>query len=101
MTVAQSTPAVFQIDPDTVERLVASLRADADSLAPLSAVTPVTAGPTAAFTSSLATAIACVNERTAELSREARRLADVMELTVSAAQQQDSQLSKNLGVMSA
>lgn len=88
---------VFSIDSTIVAGHTAALRRDANNLHPLNVAPVPAAGPLAVFSEALALAVDTANTRAQLLNDEARRIADVMDTTVTAAGAVDNCLCAQFG----
>lgn len=88
---------VFAISTPTVAAHTGALRRDAANLRPIYPPFVPTAGPAAAFGAAAGAALDAANTRAAELSCEAFRIADAMDLAASAADAVDGSTGQSLG----
>ncbi|WP_066529828.1 hypothetical protein [Corynebacterium bouchesdurhonense] len=90
---------VYAIDPAAVAAHTASLRGDAAALRPLHPPCVPDAGPAAGFGAAARAALDAANQRAADLSAEALRLAEAMDLAAHATEAVDSAPCHCLGGM--
>lgn len=86
----------LNVDPPAIADLTATLRRAVADLPDIDPPATASAGPTAGFGAALSRAIAGANERGRLVREEARRLADVMDLTVEATVAVDSATAHNV-----
>lgn len=86
----------FIVDADRIETLTATLRRCAEQISDIPGAGGLGTGPTAPLDAALAEAILRTNDRGHQVRDEALRLADVMDLAVSAATVVDSGLGRTL-----
>lgn len=88
---------LFELNSETVSAHTTLLRKDAEALRPLSEITIPESSPSSLYRAAVAEAFQTANHRAEQFREEALRIADVMDLTVTAADNVDGSTCDTLG----